>query len=83
MSAADSDLSKAIEAQSQFRRRLYEQASPDERLARFAELQRQSFRLLETSPDGWSHFLRRNLQSRRVEVIDGKWRPVSPYRRSY
>jgi hypothetical protein len=38
--------------------------------------------LLQTSPDGLQHFLRRNFRSRRAEVIHGEWRPVSPDRRA-
>jgi hypothetical protein len=32
--------------------------------------------VLRESPDGYQHFLRRNLQSRRVEVIDELGEPT-------
>ncbi len=40
--------------------------SPAERMARFAELQRQAFTLLSISPDGYRRFLERNLRQRRI-----------------
>lgn len=52
----------------------------EQQFARFAELQAASFRLLQSSPEGWQHFLRRNYAARRAEVIDGRWQPLSPDR---
>ena len=43
--------------------------TPAERMARFAELQRQAFRLLEASPEGLRHFRQRNLRQRRIHAI--------------
>ena len=79
----DETISRAVEARTRLQRRLCQQASPAERLARFAQLQQDSFRLLQASSDGYQHFLRRNLKSRRVKVIDGQWHPVSADRCSY
>jgi hypothetical protein len=45
-------------------------------------LQIASFELLHSSPEGYRNFLRRNHKSRRVEVIDGVWHPVSADRRT-
>lgn len=53
-----------------------------ERLNRFIKLQIASFELLHSSPEGYRNFLRRNHKSRRVEVIDGVWHPVSADRRT-
>jgi hypothetical protein len=75
------DIASAMETRRRFARRLRGGESPEERLARFVELQRASFALLQASPDGLASFLRRNFRSRRAEVIDGEWRPVSPERR--
>ena len=72
----------AINIRSQYMRRVRENRSVDERLADFAKLQQASFRVLRESPRGYRHFLHRNLASRRTEVIDGVWRPVSPARSS-
>lgn len=80
MATDHDDIASAIETRTRFERRLRSNESPEERLARFSRLQRQMFDLLRASPDGYRHFLRRNLQSRRVEVIHGEWRPVSPDR---
>jgi hypothetical protein len=61
-------------------RRVGSNRSASERLADFAKLQQASFRVLSQSPRGFQEFLRRNMASRRAEVIDGVWRPVSPAR---
>lgn len=83
MPTDDDAITAAIETRDRFGRHLRENESAEERLARFIQLQRTSYELLQASPKGFQHFLRRNLQSRRAEVIDGQWRPVSPDRRSY
>jgi hypothetical protein len=75
------EISAAIEKRTRLARRLRSGELAEQRLARFVQLQRKSFELLQSSPDGFQHFLRRNLQCRRVEVIHGHWRPVSPDRR--
>ena len=75
------DISSAIDRRRRFANLLRSNESPEERLVRFIQLQRKSFKLLQASSDGFQHFLRRNLKSRRVEVIHGDWRPVSSDRR--
>ncbi|MHB8899500.1 MAG: hypothetical protein ACYC6Y_12190 [Thermoguttaceae bacterium] len=80
MAIGDEEISAAIERRRRFARRMRGGESPEQRLARFVQLQRKLLELLRTSPRGWHHFVRRNLQSRRVEEIDGQWRPVSPDR---
>jgi hypothetical protein len=82
MTTEKDDMDAAINLRNRFQRRLNEQRSPSERLADLARLQQASFRLLSESPHGYEHFLRRNLESRRVEVVDGVWRPVCPARRA-
>ncbi len=72
----------AIGLRTRYLRHLCQQRTADQRLADFAKLQQASFRVLRESPRGYQHFLRRNLSSRRAEVIDGEWRPVSPARRA-
>jgi hypothetical protein len=77
------DIQMAFETNRQrFARQLAKGETAAQRLERFVRLQRASFELLLSSPQGFQHFLRRNLRSRRVEVIHGKWRPVSPDRRA-
>ncbi len=76
------DIAAAVQKRKQFERRLRSSETPEERLARFAELQRRCFAILEASPEGYRHFLRRNFHCRRAEVIDGQWQPVSPDRRA-
>ncbi len=77
------DITAAIQVRAKFQQRLRDQETPLQRLDRFVRLQQDSFELLRSSPAGLRHFLRRNLRSRRVEVIDGNWRPVSADRRAY
>jgi hypothetical protein len=38
--------------------------TPNERMARFAELQRRAMHLLVASPNGYRHFWERNLRQR-------------------
>lgn len=73
-------ISTAINIRSRYMRRLSERRSAGDRLSDFAKLQEVSFRVLRESPCGYRHFLSRNLRSRRVEVIDGQWQPVSSAR---
>ena len=81
--ATDSEsIHVAIDIRTRYLRHMREQRSASQRLADFAKLQQASFRVLRESPRGYQHFLRRNLNSRRAEVIDGVWRPVSPARRA-
>lgn len=77
MSATGSDVSTALKSRSKAQQHLRKHETAEQRLARFARLQQASMKLLRSSPDGLRHFLRRNMTSRRVEVIDGMWRPIS------
>ena len=81
MATDHDEISSAIETRIRFARRLRSRESPEERLARFSQLQRQMFDVLRASPEGFQRFFRRNLQLRRAEVFHGEWRPVSPDRR--
>lgn len=81
--ATDGDsIERAIDIRTRYLRRVREKWTADERLAEMAKLQQSLFRVLRESPSGHQHFLRRNMASRRAEVIDGVWRPVSPARRA-
>lgn len=81
MRATEIDISSAIQTRSKFLQRLRGQETAEQRLVRFELLQKSSFELLHSSPEGFGHFLKRNLHARRVKVIDGKWHPVSADRR--
>lgn len=72
----------AINIRTRYMRRVRENRSAGDRLADFAKLQQASLSVLRASPRGYQHFLERNLHCRRVEVINGEWKPVSPARRS-
>ena len=61
-----------IEKQMAVKRRVMQREAwaltPAERLERFAVLQAASFNLLQQSPEGYRHFLQRNLHKRRVSL---------------
>ena len=76
------DVLAAFEKQRRFIKRFQADRSATERLADWTKLQQASFQILMASPDGYRHFFRRNMESRRTEVINGQWRPVSPARRA-
>jgi hypothetical protein len=75
-------ISDMLELRRQKQRRMSRDESVEDRLNRFIKLQIASFELLCSSPEGYRNFLRRNHKSRRVEVIDGVWHPVSADRRT-
>jgi uncharacterized protein (DUF2384 family) len=76
------DISGTLDLRRKRQRRISLDESVEERLERFIKLQTASFELLRSSPEGYRNFLRRNHKSRRVEVIDGVWHPVSVDRRT-
>ncbi|HPM81409.1 MAG TPA: hypothetical protein PLF81_11955 [Candidatus Anammoximicrobium sp.] len=82
MPTGSQSIQAAIDIRTRYMRHVRENRSAAQRLADFARLQEGSFRVLRQSPHGYQYFLRRNLASRRAEVIDGVWKPVSPARRA-
>lgn len=76
------DILAAFEKRRRFIGSFQADRSATQRLADWTHLQQASFQILMSSPDGYRHFVRRNMESRRTEVIDGQWRPVSPARRA-
>ncbi|MFT5527911.1 MAG: hypothetical protein ACI9G1_002322 [Pirellulaceae bacterium] len=78
--------SNEIDVALEARRRLQKQQAlsetPEQRMLRFAKLQKRAFETLRSSPGGWEHFLRRNYESRRVREVNGQWIPVSADRYS-
>lgn len=83
MTTRNDDIASALAVRDRWRRRLASGETPEQRLMRLSDLHRSAVELLRSSPESWQHFLRRNFKSRRVEVIDGQWRPVSADRCSY
>ncbi len=75
------DISGMLDRRRERQRRISRDESAESRLARFIQLQTASFELLRSSPEGYREFHRRNHKSRRVEVVDGVWHPVSVDRR--
>jgi hypothetical protein len=82
MATDGESIERAIDIRTRYQRQMRQNRTADERLAEMVKLQQVSFRVLCESPSGYQHFLRRNMASRRAEVIDGVWRPVSPARRA-
>ncbi len=75
-------ISQAIRRRSEYARRVGDARTPGQRLADFARIQQVAFSILRASPNGYHHFVRRNYRARRVEVINGQFRPVLPDRRT-
>jgi len=73
----DLDIPGMLDLRRKQQRRISRDESVEERFIRFINLQTASFELLRSSPEGYRNFLRRNHKSRRVEVVDGVWQPVS------
>lgn len=75
-------IAQAIRHRLEYAHRVGHARTPEQRLTDFVRLQKASYVVLCASPGGYRNFLRRNFLSRRVEVTDGKFRPVSPDRRA-
>jgi hypothetical protein len=82
MQPTNDEIQAAIDRRTRYARRVRARRTPDERIEAFVRLQRAAFQLLESSPDGYRHFLRRNFHARRAEVVDGQWKPLEPARRA-
>lgn len=82
MATDGESIERAIGIRTRYLRRVREKLTAAERLVEMVKLQQSLFRVLRESPSGYQHFLRRNMASRRAEVIDGVWRPVSLARRA-
>jgi len=82
MSTDGDSIDEALDIRRRYTRRVQRNRSVAERLANFKALQLAALRVLRESPEGYRRFLKRNMRSRRVEVIDGEWKPVAPARRS-
>ena len=77
MSDKTSPIEEALAKRDRHLRACVQHDSPQDRIDRFRALQQASFALLQSSPQGYQHFLRRNYHLRRPEVVDGQWQPVS------
>ena len=75
-------LEQAMSLRTRFAHHMRGARSAEQRLGQFAKLQQASFDVLIASPAGYRNFLRRNHHSRRVEVVDGEYQPVSSARRT-
>lgn len=80
MTTGEREIALAIEIRRRRQQHSTSAESVEERFVRFIQLQTASFDLLRKSPEGFQNLLRRNHKSRRVEVVDGVWQPVSAER---
>lgn len=64
------DIAKQLELRDSLRRKLNWANTPEQRVAEFARMQDAARELLRQSPDGYQHFLRRNLKARAIDVRD-------------
>jgi hypothetical protein len=64
------DPAQQLISRDRLRRKLAEQATPEERVRELARLQEATWAILRSSPAGYAHFLRRNFKARAIEVRD-------------
>ena len=60
------DISEQLQRRDRYRKRLAARMTPDQRLQRMAELQAQSWQVLQQNSEGLARFWRRNLRRRAV-----------------
>jgi len=58
MSADSEEIRAAIDRRARYAERMHGSRTPDERRDAFVRLQQASFHMLQSSPDGYRHFLR-------------------------
>jgi hypothetical protein len=66
------DPAQQLISRDRLRRKLVEQATPEERVRDLARLQEATWEALRRSPAGYAHFLRRDFRARAIEVRDVK-----------
>jgi len=67
-------LSKQLAIRDRMRKRLTAQSTPAERLEKMLRLQRRAWDLLQQSPQGYAHFLRRNFKARAIAIPQDQYR---------
>jgi hypothetical protein len=61
------DIAEQLARRDSYRRKLALLKTPAERMRDFAELQRRSRAILESNPEGYAHFIRRNFKARAIK----------------
>jgi hypothetical protein len=62
------EIAEQLAARDRYRRRLAVQKTPEERMAEMARLQKAMWARLQSSPEGYAHFLRRNYKARAIPI---------------
>jgi hypothetical protein len=64
------DPAEQLKIRDSLRKKLVQQATPEERLRDMMRLQQMTWDLLRQSPEGYAHFMRRNFKARAIPVPD-------------
>jgi hypothetical protein len=64
----DDDLAEQLAARDRVRKAMALRLTYEQRLEEMGRLQRATWDLLRANPEGYAHFLRRNLRARAVDV---------------
>jgi hypothetical protein len=62
------EIGEQLAARDRYRRRMALQKTPEERMADMAQLQKAMWARLQSSPEGYTHFLRRNYKARAIPI---------------
>jgi hypothetical protein len=62
------DISRHLAARDRYRRRLALLKTPEQRMQDMERLQQQMWATLQSSPEGYAHFLRRNYKARAIPI---------------
>jgi hypothetical protein len=75
----DAEIAEQLAIRDRFRRKMAARETYSQRMAKMAELQEATWKVLQASPTGWAHFLRRNFKARAIDVqhLDAT-RPSTP-----
>jgi len=62
------DIASRLRARDRFRKKLSSLKTPEQRMAEMSRLQQAMWETLRRSPEGYSHFIRRNFKARRISA---------------
>jgi len=62
------DISAQLAVRDRYRRRIALQKTPEQRMADMARLQKAAWDMLQSSPEGYARFLRRNYKARAIPL---------------
>lgn len=62
------DIAAQLAVRDRFQRRRWRAMTPGQRLEAMARLQERAWAILQSSPEGYAHFIRRNFRARAINV---------------